>query len=146
MKLLNNEKGFTLVESLLSLLIFMIISAMLAMILSVLLSRVYEQSIHPFEWENFIKQAQMDLREAENWKVEEDKILFTMIDGGVASYEIYKALLRRQVAGTGHEVLLQNVSQMKCEVIVDGVEIHVTDTSGNVFKRKLIDIADIEVK
>ncbi len=116
------------------------------MFLSTVFFRVYNQSIHPFEWENFIKQTQMDLRESISWEVKDGQFVFTMEDGRVATYGKYQKLLRKQVAGLGHEVLLQNVYRVECEAIPDGVQFQITDMSGKIFNRKIIDIGKVEVE
>lgn len=140
-----SEKGFTLLESLLSLFIFMIISTFLVMFLSTMFHHVYKQNVHPFEWENFMRQAQMELRKSTNWRAEGNVLSFTMSDGRTATYGKYQNLIRKQVGGLGHEVLLQNIASFTCVPIPNGVQFNITDTRGKSYERIITYIGNEEV-
>lgn len=134
-KIIRNQKGFTLIESLLSLYILSFISILLIMLLSTLLFQTNSKKLHPFELENFVIQAQSELREANEWGVNNNVIFMTSRHDEHITYSTYNELIRRQVEGRGHEVLLQNVSSFSCEEFDNGIKLNITDINGNKFIR-----------
>lgn len=135
--LLQGQRGFTLIESLLSLYILTFVSTLIIMLLSTLFFQMDNATIQPLEWENFIIQSQSELREVNDWWVDNDIIHFTSTDNEHVTYSLYKNVIRRQVNGTGHEVLLQNVGMFSCNKLENGVELIVTDTNGQVLTRNI---------
>jgi competence protein ComGF len=142
---LRNKQGFTLIEALLALFIFMIISTLFTLILSHLIPNRNQQGIHAFEWENFIEQAKVEIREANEYHVDSNIIYFTLQNGTTSTFSKYKNLIRRQVDGTGHEVLVQQVSDFSCKEIANGIEVTVTDVNGKIHRRIITVIGRREV-
>lgn len=133
----HNQKGFTLIESLLSLYILTFVSSLIILLLSTLFFKTSVQSIQPFELENFVIQSQNEFREINDWKVEKNVIHMTTKFDEHITYSLYNKLIRRQVDNAGHEVLLQNVSTFTCSSFENGIKMTITDTNGKQFVRNI---------
>lgn len=134
---IKNQDGFTLIESLLSLYILTFISSLFIMLLATLLFKTDDNAIHPFELENFVLQMQSEFREANEWSVDSNTIRMTTRYDEHVTYTTYNNLIRRQVGGVGHEVLLQNVSAVRFEKLDNGIKLIITDTLGETHIRNI---------
>lgn len=134
---IKNQEGFTLIESLLTLYVLTFVTTLFIMLLATLLNKTDSQSIHPFELENFVIQIQSELREANDWSVDKNVIKMTTRYDEQVTYVKYSKVIRRQVAGTGHEVMLQNVYNFKCEQLNNGIKLIITDTKGKILVRNI---------
>lgn len=141
-KVTRNEEGFTLIESLFSLYILTFVTTLFIMLLSTLFFKHNEQAIHPFELENAIIQIQNEYREANEWSVDKNSVQMTTRYDELVTYSLYNNLIRRQVAGRGHEVLLQNVSTLKCEQLDNGVKFIIIDLKGKIFVRNIFRLGE----
>lgn len=141
-KVTRNEEGFTLIESLFSLYILTFVTTLFIMLLSTLFFKHNEQAIHPFELENAIIQIQNEYREANEWSVDKNSVQMTTRYDELVTYSLYNNLIRRQVSGRGHEVLLQNVSILKCEQLDNGVKFIIIDLKGKVFVRNIFRLGE----
>lgn len=139
MKTLLNEKGFTLIESLLSLVIFMIIISITTSSLSGFVKRNHHQgSLNRLEWDNFINEVQEEANTSINQTVYSELLIFEDSSHVTSSYQKYADIVRRQVIGTGHEIVLQNISSItfkkngKYQIIVK-----VVDLNGGIFEKNI---------
>lgn len=109
----GNEKGFTLMEALVSFSVVLIITAFLPILFQTIYTLLKEEKgIHPLELEVFTQQAKMEIRTAKSVTTT-DKVL-TIRNGNNQSitFEKYQGNIRRRVNGTGHEIMLQNVKDV----------------------------------
>jgi competence protein ComGF len=124
-----NERGFTMLEMLLSLMMFLMIASMLPLGFGILLDdSVIEEGIRGMEWEVFSSQVKKEIRTAEQVTVQSDKLLLK-VDGQFILYEKYASSMRRRVNYKGHEILFQNLSSFTFEQIADGVMISAVDSN-----------------
>lgn len=106
---LRLNKGFTLSEVLLALLVFMIMASLILQIMLVVEpSQVKAKQLNKLEWELFINNVKREVRMGELITVKETKMYINHGET-VISIEQYGTLLRRRVDNTGHEVMLHNV-------------------------------------
>ncbi|WP_197090970.1 competence type IV pilus minor pilin ComGF [Bacillus sp. FJAT-27231] len=110
---LTNNNGFTMVESLFVLMIFISMAALFPLIYGTVY-RVEEQ-LDPerrTEWELFVLQLRKELYMSHSLKITDEQITFIQ-EGEVVSIEKYKEGIRRRVGGRGHEMILQEVSSVQ---------------------------------
>ncbi|WP_417899631.1 competence type IV pilus minor pilin ComGF [Bacillus haimaensis] len=108
----GNEKGFTLLEALVSFSVVLIITAFLPILFQTIYTLVKEEEgIHPLELEVFTHQAKMEIRTAKSVTTT-GKILTIKNGNKSITYEKYQGNIRRRVNGTGHEIMLQNVKDV----------------------------------
>lgn len=128
--LLQNERGFTMVEMLLSVMLFLMIASMLPLGIKIILDhRVAESLEMRMEWEVFSSQIKREIRSAQQMTVQPDKLLMK-VDDQIILYEKYASSMRRRVNYQGHEILVQNLSSFSFGTIADGVEIKARDLQG----------------
>ena len=127
---LQNERGFTMAEMLLSVLLFSLIASMLPLGMKVILEhRAADTLERKMEWEVFSSQVKREIRSAEQLTVQSDRLLMK-IDKQIILYEKYASSMRRRVDFQGHEILMQNLSSFSFSKIADGVEIKARDLNG----------------
>ncbi|MBC1209412.1 ComGF family competence protein [Listeria booriae] len=107
----SNNQGFTLLESLFSLLIVIIIASFIPLIFQSYQSILKASDIDKnYEWQVFINQISKELNTSKQLAVSENSITFISSDK-VITYEKYQNMLRRSVDNKGHEPLLTNIKQ-----------------------------------
>lgn len=126
----QNERGFTMVEMLLSVLLFLLIASMLPLGMKIILdNRTADTAVRRMEWEIFSSQVKKEIRSAQQLTVQPDKLLMK-VDGQFILYEKYASSMRRRVNYQGHEILIQNLSSFSFAKIADGVEVRAKDVKG----------------
>lgn len=125
-----NDRGFTFLEMLLSLLTFLMIASVFPVGMRVILDNgLIESGIRRMEWEIFSSQVKKEIRSADEMTVNRENIMMK-IDGKVIFYEKYGTSIRRRVDFQGHEILLQNLSSFRFERIEEGFEMTAWDLNG----------------
>ncbi|MGA9227103.1 MAG: competence type IV pilus minor pilin ComGF [Mesobacillus sp.] len=125
-----NDRGFTFLEMLLSLLTFLLIASVLPVGMRVILDDgMVESGIRRMEWEIFRSQVKKEVRSADEMTVNPEKIMMK-IDGKVILYEKYGTSMRRRVDFQGHEILMQNLSSFRFERIEEGFRMTASDLNG----------------
>ncbi len=127
----KSDKGFTILEMLVVLLIVMTLTSLFPILFSILSQWTNEQSrLHPFEWEVAMSQLLMEVREGKEIRIRDGNLELTNYDNKVISYEKYSNMLRRRVNGKGHEVILQQIQSAQFSLFQGGVRLLVTDQEG----------------
>ncbi|WML42216.1 competence type IV pilus minor pilin ComGF [Neobacillus sp. OS1-2] len=125
-----NEKAFTLIEVLIAFSIFSTIIFFMTPIFQIILNtKANDAELQSMEWEVFCSQVKKEIRLATSATVVSDRLILDK-DTETIQYEKYGSNLRRRVNSTGHEIILQNVSQVTFLVINNIVKITVTDSWG----------------
>ena len=102
--MLRKDSGFTMIEMLLSLVIFMMLSILVTqMFITVRENFGKKNQLHPKEWEIFTIQLKNEIRNSNEQSVIDNK-LYLMTSGSIVTIEQYKNIVRRQVEGMGHEL------------------------------------------
>ncbi|WP_284036030.1 competence type IV pilus minor pilin ComGF [Neobacillus sp. 114] len=126
----SNEKGFTLIEVMFSLVILSIIVFYMTPLFQLILDNKENQSIlQAMEWEVFCSQIKKEIRWSTKAEVVSNRLILTK-DGETIYYEIYGNNLRRRVNSTGHEIILQNVSWHSFALVNNAVKVTVKDLKG----------------
>ncbi|MFP7733117.1 competence type IV pilus minor pilin ComGF [Priestia aryabhattai] len=125
---MKSEKGFTLVEMLVSFTLFLIIVSFLPIIIP-LAKQTYNPdfSMNEMEWEIFINQLAMEYREAKEVKIHASTLTLKMENNQIITYERYEDKVRRRVDESGHEVVLQHIKSIMYEQQKERLLIRSTD-------------------
>lgn len=123
----KNEKGFTLVESLISLSAFLIIVSVCSFSLKPFMSLQYAHRINEFEWELFLQQANQEFYQTRDFYIQNNILYLIDRNNRLISYEMYGYKLRRRVNDEGYEVLLQNVKAVTFMAVSKGIVITLQD-------------------
>ncbi|MED1748820.1 MULTISPECIES: competence type IV pilus minor pilin ComGF [Bacillus] len=137
--MLNDEQGFTLVQALWKLQLFLFLSFGCVLIFSV------AEKAHPFEeisqfsqmeWKQTVLQLEEELSRALAVRaVKEGKVLEYISDQGrVVRIEPYQEMLRKRMDQAGHLPLLQKVKQFRVRTDQQTTILEVTDVSGKVYE------------
>jgi competence protein ComGF len=124
----KSEKGFTLVEMLVSFTLFLIIVSFLPIIIP-LAKQTYNPdfSMNEMEWEIFVNQLAMEYREAKEVGIHATTLTLKMENNQIITYERYEDKIRRRVDESGHEVVLQHIKNIMYEQQKERLLIRSTD-------------------
>ncbi|WP_083413091.1 competence type IV pilus minor pilin ComGF [Bacillus massilinigeriensis] len=110
---LSNEHGFTLAETLLALTCFLIIVSLLPSAIGIVLQEgVADRKIQTLEWEVFNSQLKREFRTGFLIIAQKEKLLIQKGSDTIL-YEKYGSNIRRRVNNEGHEIMLQNVREVR---------------------------------
>ncbi|CUA79873.1 competence type IV pilus minor pilin ComGF [Anoxybacillus suryakundensis] len=133
--MMQKEKGFTLVEVLMSLTVFFIILFLLTTSFHLASNyTVKHGNFHYFEWLVFIQQAKIELRESKDVRIYGTTIQFDKWTGERVTYEKYGTIIRRRVNATGHEIMLQSIQRVSYEQEQTGIRIRVLTDKGELYE------------
>jgi len=124
----KREKGFTLVEMLVSFTLFLIIVSFFPIIIP-LAKQTYNPdfSMNEMEWEIFVNQLAMEYREAKEVRIQATTLTLKMENNQIITYERYEDKIRRRVDESGHEVVLQHIKNIMYEQQKERLLIRSTD-------------------
>ncbi|WP_165786628.1 competence type IV pilus minor pilin ComGF [Heyndrickxia camelliae] len=109
----KNEKGFTLVESIITLMIAVVILSIIPLVMKGVNQINHSLSTEDsYEWNIFLMQLRRELRNCNEASRTGNKLIL-QVNGEKVSYEPFGLLLRRRVNDTGHEVVLQKVRRVE---------------------------------
>ncbi|MGG0460652.1 competence type IV pilus minor pilin ComGF [Priestia aryabhattai] len=125
---MKSEKGFTLVEMLVSFTLFLLIVSFFSIIIP-LAKQTYNPdfSMNEMEWEIFVNQLAMEYREAKEVRIHATTLTLKMENNQVITYERYEDKIRRRVDESGHEVVLQHIKNIMYEQQKERLLIRSTD-------------------
>ncbi|MFD1736525.1 competence type IV pilus minor pilin ComGF [Bacillus salitolerans] len=128
------ERGFTLLEMLLVLIIYLSIAFLFPLIIQVFEKWTNEKTIlHPFEWEVATRQLSIEIREAKKMVISDNTIELITTSGNSVTYKMYNQALLRQVNNKGHEIVLQNIRNFQVVDEEYSIRIDVTDLSDETY-------------
>jgi competence protein ComGF len=126
----SNDKAFTLIEALLALSIFTTIIFFMMPVFQIILNNKDSQAkLQAMEWADFCSQFKKEIRQTTKAEVISGRLYLTK-DSEAVLFEKYGSNIRRQVNYTGHEIVLQNVSQYSFSVLNNAVKLTVQDLWG----------------
>lgn len=133
--MLQKNNGFTLIEMLISLVVFMVISMLAVQVFSAVHTHTTKTNeLQVEEWEMFSLQIQRELRNSKEQAVKNNR-LYLLVNGAWITVEHYQNIVRRQVDGGGHDVMLQNISSFQVEQRGTKMIVHVTDQQKHTYSR-----------
>ncbi|XXM73762.1 competence type IV pilus minor pilin ComGF [Lysinibacillus sphaericus] len=127
---LQNDKGFSLLDALLSFMIFSVISLSFPLVIKGL-QVIQKESIPPryYEWNLFSESLRMEMWRGSNLMYSPEDITFES-SGKTITYERYQDSVRRRVGGLGHEVVLQGIDSFVITKVPQGIKISVVFKEG----------------
>ncbi|WP_409301652.1 competence type IV pilus minor pilin ComGF [Peribacillus sp. SCS-155] len=132
--MLRDIKGFTLIEMMLALSVFIFVAAFVLQSFVFLSGKMGGKGgIDNKEWEIFLSQAKSEIWQSSSRKTEQGK-LYLVIGTDVVLIEKYQNMLRRRLNNTGHEIMLQNVYGFDVEWNGSLVNMTVRDKYGKEFQ------------
>jgi competence protein ComGF len=122
---LLNNRGFTLLDALLSFVVFSIISLSFPMIMKGM-ETIKTDSVPPryYEWNLFSENLRNEMWASGNILTSPDQISFVK-EGERITYERYQNSIRRRVNERGHEVVLQSIHSLTFSEVPQGVKVEV---------------------
>ncbi|MBX9984981.1 competence type IV pilus minor pilin ComGF [Priestia aryabhattai] len=125
---MKREKGFTLIEMLVSFTLFLIIVSFFPIIIP-LAKQTYNPdfSMNEMEWEIFVNQLAMEYREVKEVGIHATTLTLKMENNQIITYERYEDKIRRRVDESGHEVVLQHIKNIMYEQQKERLLIRSTD-------------------
>ncbi|WP_281975653.1 competence type IV pilus minor pilin ComGF [Halobacillus litoralis] len=135
MRLMKNERGFTLSEVMISLTLTMIILSLSTPLLSLIHTKnFYYEEMAVQQLGAFIQE---EINRSRNYSIFPNAI--TVIDKNHRNVliEQYGAIIKRSVDGSGHESLLQDVQSFKIDTSPQTITMEVMMKSEKVYKRTI---------
>lgn len=133
----QKNNGFTLIEMLFSLVILLFVASFALQLFTMAHKWLPDtRNLNPLEWEVFLNQAKKEVRKSNSMNVV-NKTLQLAIGSDVVTIEKYQDKLRRRINGTGHDLMLQNIADVKFVNHHSSVEILVTDKQGKAYRGTL---------
>ncbi|MCK6257680.1 prepilin-type N-terminal cleavage/methylation domain-containing protein [Fictibacillus sp. KIGAM418] len=129
-----SQKGFTLVEAMVALSIFIVLAGFAPLLIKVL-SPPVQSGVSMEELESFYSAIGQAIREAVNAEVSEEKLTLTTSSGQSVTYSFYQNRIRKQINGQGYEIWLFSVKRFRPSVTGQLVTVSITDTASHVYKR-----------
>jgi competence protein ComGF len=145
--MMRNNRGFTLVEMLVTLSGFLLIVSLLPLLLNIDWMKVNQsERFQRLEWQLFIQQVTSEIREAKEIEVNNQTLYLYKFTGEKVSLEKYGYVIRRRVNGQGHEILLQYISDVQYQLEVNGIRIKVMTEQGTDYEAFITTFFPLKVK
>ncbi|MCM3421931.1 competence type IV pilus minor pilin ComGF [Bacillus paralicheniformis] len=134
------QKGFTLLNVLVSLMVYMFIAGTMASIFHLFLSPERNGAdIHPREWTITAEQILKECRNSVDIRAGDDhqSLEMTNRQGAAVRYEKYQTVIRKRVTGKGHVPLLQHVKHMRFVIEDHLLILEATSLSGKSYRTSI---------
>ncbi len=129
----RSSNGFTLIESLIALMVFCACAASVPLLYDGAYRAVEAGKAEKnTEWELFIIQLRNEMQGSSNWHVSGTRLAYQGAASGdmLVTVSQYRNKIRRQINGQGHEVMLQDVKTASFSEKGGKMYIHVTFSNG----------------
>ncbi|WP_209364988.1 ComGF family competence protein [Sediminibacillus dalangtanensis] len=128
----QNSKGFTLISLLFGLAILLMVLPCVGIFYQSLpTENHYQEQAVRLAFQFLADQSEQSVE----MRVEGNDLLFESEEGSIISISQYEDLLRRQVSGEGHEILLRNVSDFSTELLPFGLKMTVVMGGGEQYEK-----------
>jgi competence protein ComGF len=133
-KYADSQTGHSLMEAFIALTVLLMLSSLIPLLFIPIqkqppIPQLEETSI-------FFSMLGKEIREGHSVEVINNSLYITLSTGNVLSFSKYHSLIRKQVNGLGHEVWVQNISEMVLEKHSDVLlAVKLIDTRGNEYHR-----------
>lgn len=129
-----SQKGYSLMEAFIALTVLLMLSSLIPL----LFIPIQKQPPNPQMEETslFFSMLGKEIREGKSIEVNNNSLYVTLTNGNVLSFSRYHSLIRKQVNGLGHEVWVQNISEMILKKHSDAlIAVKLIDTQGKEYER-----------
>lgn len=139
---MKQNKGFTLIEVLITFSIFLIIASMFPQFVKLI---SYEaKSLHHLETSIFFQQLSNDIQKSAKICVENNILYLHQANNELVTYGYFQKRIRRQVNNKGQEMVLQNVSDVTFSTWVNGIDISVKDLYNQNHQKRITHLISLE--
>ncbi|XCS12387.1 competence type IV pilus minor pilin ComGF [Aeribacillus pallidus] len=139
-----NNKGYTAANMLIAFLATTIIISSFAPMLSFFLKlNSRQQDLHPSEWNLFLIELHREIKTSQQIMVKQNVLQYKNQKGEVVTLSQYNDLLRYQVDGKGHVIVLRGVQASHFIPITHGVKIEITSLEGKRFEGTIRDVKGV---
>ncbi|OMP67689.1 competence type IV pilus minor pilin ComGF [Domibacillus epiphyticus] len=126
----QSNRGFTLIEALIALIVFLACAASFPLLYDAAYRAIETSKAEKnMEWEIFVVQLRNEMQMSKNWHVSGGKLYYGEADA-LTSISQYQDKLRRQINGRGHEVMLQHIKTAVFSFEGGKLYIHATFQNG----------------
>lgn len=135
---MKKEAGYTLLEMLISFSLFLMMMSFVPIIIK--MTKEHQEtsvSLSTLEWDLFVQQLTLEIRAGHQVECSNQKLTFVNDYNQMVTYEKYGNMIRRRVNGTGHEVVLQNVSSAQFIKVPQGVLIQIKDLESRLYAERM---------
>jgi len=136
MALRKNEGGFTLLSSLMAIMIIGLILPLIANLYQTTATLpTYTEEISIQQFFQFLRD---DLSEGVSYQVKKDELQITLYDGTLVTIEKYNDLIRRQVNRKGHEIYLRDIENVFFKKIPYGISASIISSKGVKYEKHIV--------
>ena len=129
-----NQDGFTLIEMLLSFLIFSFLIIFLLHSIPLLKYHAYStETLDQLHWDIFLNQIKREIRTVETIYLSNHQ-LDLIKNGCLITYDQYGEKIRRRVDGGGYEITMFNIKELTFKELKKGVKVIVLHKNGKTYE------------
>lgn len=136
------ERGFTLIEVILSLFFLMIIVSFIPMMIQFVPQLRTVETVAEKEVRLFLNQLAMEVREARTVTISGTTLTLVKPNGQIITIEKYNNHIRRKVDRQGHDLFIQNIAYVGYEYVANGVSVTIKDHRGIEYRRRIAKMVD----
>ncbi|MGG3623890.1 competence type IV pilus minor pilin ComGF [Bacillus gobiensis] len=132
----TKQNGYTLLNVLLSLSLFIFMSGSFGTLLHYLMTKEGNEAIYQHEWTNTVEQMLLEIKQGGNVRVINAGrgIEFENQQGQTIRYEKYQQVLRKRVDLKGHVLVLQHVADVAFSLADGQVSMKVISSNQSVYE------------
>lgn len=131
---MKKANGFTIIEVLVAFSIFLLIASVIPQFIKTI--SFEPKLLQRLETSIFFQQFVFDVQKSGNVYADHNS-LYLQQDNEIVTYAYFQQKIRRQVNGKGHEIVLQNVSNVEFSEWNNGIDVKVEDIYNQTFKRRI---------
>lgn len=133
-KYADSQKGYSLMEAFIALSVLLMLTSLIPLLFIPIQKHPPNPQLE--ETSLFFSMLGKEIREGKSIEVNNNSLYITLTNGNVLSFSRYHSLIRKQVNGLGHEVWVQNISEMVLKKHSDVLlAVKLIDTQGNEYER-----------
>lgn len=135
---MKKEDGYTLLEMLISFSLFLMMMSFVPIMIK--MTKEHQEtsvSLSTLEWDLFVQQLTSEIRAGHQVECSHQQLTFINDYHQTITYEKYGNMIRRRVNGTGHEVVLQNISSVQFIKVPQGVLIQIKDLEKRLYAERV---------
>ena len=134
MAFLRNQRGFTLISMLMTLII---IFMSLPLLVHVLKLTAFSTNYDEISMQQFFFFLRDEVIMATDYQVEENKLTLVSPDGGKTTFEKYQDVVVRRIDGKGHEVFVRNIDEIIFRLQSYGIKTTITSLQGGHYEKTI---------
>lgn len=139
-----NDSGYTFPNMLIAFMAtLVIVSTFSPLLLFFFKIGMYEQDINGNEWNLFLVELHREVKAARQIEAANNTFSYINSEGELITVSHYNDLIRYQVEGKGHVVLLRNVRNAQFSAVKNGVKIAVTSKNGKKYEGSIRDVKGV---